>query len=29
MAIPKQVFSLFEVVPPSLEPHDATALESS
>ena len=29
LAIPKQVFSLFEVVPPSLEPHDGTALEDS
>ena len=27
IAIPKEVSSLFEVVPPSLEPRDATALE--
>jgi acyl-CoA thioester hydrolase len=27
IAIPKEVFSLFQVVPPSLEPCDGTALE--
>lgn len=28
LAIPKQVFSLFEVVPPSLEPRDGTAVRT-